>query len=318
MMLSFILAAVVESGRDPEMFELSCTSASDYGWPRFSSAAELGADAKWSAYFTAVYGALPAEFPVCTYDMHVINATAYAAAGLSGSRPVVTNIPKLAEGDLFPSFAGPGYGVYHEAWAPLPNHTWTEVSHLVYPTELDGMWVWRTRGSGVWANVGRTIAFPTPADQSQIHAEAIAFLTEGCSKRPSASWPQLESDVFGFCAREKGYDSVQFAPQDGDRPTGSFGIAGATEIVFTRLDGDESCGSADASDTLLRSGWRAGNTCACVNLPIDPLCGLMAFPPPQLTPGMVQPKLCAAQAQNASVACQGYRCAPTTCAVGVA
>lgn len=100
--------------------------------------------------------------------------------------------------------------IYHEAWTPLPNNTWTEIGHLVYPTELDGMWVWRTRGSGVWANVGNTIVFPTPSDPNQIHADAIAFLSDGCSKTPSKLWPQLESDVFGFCAREKGYGARGF------------------------------------------------------------------------------------------------------------
>jgi hypothetical protein len=315
LMLGFVLSHS-DSVRGAE-FEPWCTSTSDHGWPRFDSAAELAADAPWSAYFTAVYGVLPAtsDYPVCTFDFRVLNATAYTAAGLEVSRPIVTNTSELKEGDLFRSFAGPGYGIAHEVWSPLPNNTWTEVAHLVYPTELDGFWVWRTRGSGVWANVGRTIVFPTPADPSKIHADAIVFLVQGCSKQPSASWPQMESDIFGFCAREKGFDSVQFRPQDGEHPTGTFGLPGATEIVFTRLDGDENCGSADARDTLLRSGWLASSTCACANLPIDPLCGLMAFPPSSLKPSMVHPKRGAAQAQNESVACQGYHCTPTTCAV---
>lgn len=176
------------------------------------------------------------------------------------------------------------------------------------------MWVWRSRGSGVWANVGNTIVFPTPSDPTKVHADAIAFLSANCSKQPSKFWPQLESDIFGFCAREKGYDSVQFEPQEGEVPTGTFSLPGATELVLTNLDGDFNCGTSDgASDTLLRSGWFADNTCVCENQPIDPLCGLMAFPPlPEI---MVHPKLCEAQAENASVACQGTRCSATTCAV---
>ena len=59
----------------------------------------------------------------------------------------------------------------------------------------------------------------------------------------------------------------------------------------------------------------ASGACACSNLPIDPLCGLMAFPPSGLPTALQEPKLCAAQAKNASVACEGYLCSTTTCAV---
>ena len=311
----FVLAMARASADD--QFEPNCAGASQYGWPRFGSIEQLRADAAWSSYFTAVYGALPGSgaYPVCTSDFRVINATAFAAAGLAGTRPVVNDTAALRDGDLFPATVPAGLGVYHSGWAPLPNHSWTEIGHTVYPTELDGFWVWRTRGSGVWANVGRTIVFPTPSDPTKVHASAIAYITAGCSKQPSASWPRLESDIFGFCAREKGIDSVQFEPQEGQVPTGTFGLAGNVEIVFTRLSGDHNCGTAAAGETLLRSGWRASATCACGNRPIDPLCGLMAFPPPGLPAAQQDPKLCAAQAKNASVACDGYLCSTTTCAV---
>ena len=57
--------------------------------------------------------------------------------------------------------------------------------------------------------------FPTPANMLEVHQEAIRFLSENCSIEVSKWWPQLESDVFGACAREKGYDSVQFRPTTG-------------------------------------------------------------------------------------------------------
>ena len=307
-------AIAVVSG---DQFEPSCSSAADYGWPRFDSAAELRADRAWSSYFSAVYGELPdvSSFPVCMFDAHVINETAFNAAGLAGTRPLVNVTAALREGDLYPAAAPGRLGVYHADWAPLPNNSWTEIGHTVYPTELDGFWAWRARGSGVWANVGRTLVFPTPSDPTQVHAAAIAYISAGCSKQPSTSWPLLESDIFGFCAREKGIDSVQFKPQEGQIPVGTFGLAGQTEIVFTRLDGDHNCGTAHPSETLLHSGWRASSSCACKNLPIDPLCGLMAFPPPGLPAAAQEPKLCAAQAKNGSMACLGYRCSETTCVV---
>lgn len=314
-MFALLLTGIAAANGRP--FETDCGGSSDYGWPRFDSPAELRADRAWSAYFTAVYGELPSAgaYPVCTFDFRVINATAFRAAGLADMRPVVNASAALREGDLYHAAVPGRLGVYHADWAPLPNNSWTEIGHSVYPTELDGFWAWRTRGSGIWANVGRTLVFPTPADPSQIHAAAIAHISAGCSRQPSASWPRMESDIFGFCAREKGIDSVQFEPQEGQVPMGTFGLAGNTEIVFTRLDGDHNCGTAQPGATLLRSGWRASATCACANLPIDPLCGLMAFPPASIPAAQQEPKLCAAQAKNASVACNGYLCSMTTCAV---
>merc|ERR1711959_654759 len=115
------------------------------------------------------------------------------------------------------------------------GNTWIEVMHSAFPSEVTGMWCWRTRGSGIWFNTGKTITFPSPADPSKTHAEAIAFLKDGCSVKMTPKWPRLESDVFGDCAREKGYDSIQFEPTTGAQPVGTFGMAGLTELVITGL-----------------------------------------------------------------------------------
>ena len=72
------------------------------------------------------------------------------------------------------------------------------MQHTALPTELQSDWAWRLRGTNVFFNVGRTIVFP--GDE---HATAIRVLAAGCSKSPSPKWPQMESDIFGFCAREK-------------------------------------------------------------------------------------------------------------------
>ena len=160
---------------------------------------------KWATYFKIVYGQqLPTEYPLSVYDAWSINAEAYLQAGLANetTHPIV-DPQHVKEGDLYEGGWG-GLAIYHGQWDAASNNSWVEISHAVYPTELEGMWVWRRRGSGIYANVGRTKVFPTPADPSKIHREAIAFLSAGCSKKPSSDWPQMESDVFGFCAREKG------------------------------------------------------------------------------------------------------------------
>ena len=127
-------------------FEPSCSSAEDYGWPRFGSAEELQANAPWASYFTSVYGALPEAYPVCVFDQTVLNRTVYDAVGLNGTgRPVVTNTSALEDGDLFVSPLAESYQIFHSAYSPVPNHTWVEIQHSVFPTELEGMWVWRAR-----------------------------------------------------------------------------------------------------------------------------------------------------------------------------
>jgi hypothetical protein len=174
-----------------------CTSANDYGWPRFNNSSELTADVGWAEYFMLQYGELPTFYPVCVFDLHMLNVTNYNKAGLSGSRPVVNSTGALQVGDLFISPIL-GYGIYHEEWRPVPNNTWVEVTHSVFPTELVGAWVWSTHGSGVWVNVGKTKVFPTPADMNKIHAEAIAWLREGCRYVPChyAACAQFGDETF--------------------------------------------------------------------------------------------------------------------------
>merc|ERR1711879_981205 len=100
--------------------------------------------------------------------------------------------------------------IYHEVYTPLPANTWAEIEHTSFGSELKGFWGGRFRGTGIWANTGNTIVFPNHNDPALNHAEAISFLTDGCSVPITSHWPRLESDIFGLCAREKGYDSIQF------------------------------------------------------------------------------------------------------------
>ena len=292
----------------PGNFEPSCTSTEDFGWPRFSSITELQAS-PWASYFNEAYGTLPTKYPVCTYDLHVLDKPAFDAAGLNASRPIVDS-KAVKEGDLFMQGAlgFSGYGIYHAKWTAAANDTWIEVAHAVLPTEWIGAWQWRLRGTGMFVNVGKTKVFPTPADPAKVHLEAITWLMDGCSVKVEGYWPLEESEIFGLCAREKGLDSIQFEPQDGQAPIGTFGQTGLTELVLTRLSGNKTCGVPDASATPLRTGWMASSECDCANQPIPPTCGLMPFAPPSIPKKLVYPALCAAQAKNASVPCEPVSC----------
>jgi len=101
----------------PGGFEARCRSADDHGWPRFASRAALQADAKWSKYFTGVYGELPAAYPVCVFDLWFLDVKAYFAAGLEigGGHPIIPfpGKPKH-DGDLFYAKLSPvQLGIYH-------------------------------------------------------------------------------------------------------------------------------------------------------------------------------------------------------------
>jgi len=297
-----------------DAFESQCESQNDYGWPRFQSVKELQAS-PWATYFMNSYGELPRKFPVCTFDLHMLDAKAYIKANITGHKLTPQN--ELKVGDLFMQLDG--YMIYHREWKALPPDTWTEIAHTAYPTELVGYWVWRTRGSGIWYNTGKTKVFPTPSNPAQIHMEAIQFLTDGCSLKPTAKWPRSESDIFGTCAREKGLDTLQFEPQEGANFTGTFGLAGLTEMVLVNIDGMYNCGVKDASKTPFRAGWLASRQCGCTNYETSDSCGLMprASFPSSITG--TDPPLCKRQAGppfwNRWKACDPSTCKQTRCAL---
>jgi len=126
----------------------------------------------------------------------------------------------------------------------------------------------------------------------EIHKAAMNFLAQGCSKKPSMMWPRIESDIFGFCAREKGIDSIQFAPQEGVNFTGTFGVPGLFEMVFSNLQGDKDCAVDNVNEIYinesseyesdlkgLKEGWKASRPCNCTNHAINDECGIVPVPP---------------------------------------
>lgn len=196
--------------------------------------------------------------------------------------------------------------IYHSSYEPASANTWIEITHRQVPTELKGMWCWRMRGSGVWFNTGNTRTFPG-------HAEAGIFLQTGCSAKVHWAWPRQESDLYGSCAREKGYESIQFEPQS-LTPLSTWGAPGMTELVITGLDGQNNCGTADGSKTTLRSGWMASQQCDCETLEAPPRCGISTRAPMFPYFGYSDPPLCAAQTGvHFWVPCDPSECKPTAC-----
>merc|ERR1712070_230273 len=160
------------------------------------------------------------------------------------------------------------------------------------------------------ANTGNTVVFPNHNVEQLNHIEAINFLTCGCSVAISWSWPRYESDVFGLCAREKGYDSIQFeaVKGEGQAKTGTFGKPGLFEMVLVNSDGHNTCGTDDASQTEFRSGWMASRRCDCENIEIPDACGGW----PDLKP-FSDPPLCELAHREPWRVCDPTICPQTTC-----
>lgn len=258
-----------------------------------------------------VYGELPDTYPVCIYDLWSIDKDAYIKANIPGRKLVPAT--EVKEGDLFEGLGQ--YGIYHGSWKPLPDYAWVEIAHTAFPTELKGYWIFRARGTGIWYNIGKTKVFPTPADPKETHQAAINFLKENCSVQISRAppWPQVESDVFGLCAREKGLDSIQFEPQAGQKPVGTFGLTGAMEMVLVNIDGKYNCGVEDSQKTPLREGWMASHQCDCENYAMSDSCGLMSRAPFPLNITGTTPPLCKEQEGHPGKSCDPSTCQQTKC-----
>jgi len=231
-----------------ELFETSCESDDDYGYPRFTSLDVLR-NSPWAAHFLKMYGELPSSgYPICIFDFwYLPPSTDLATLGLkpiankAGGAPhelwqVPTwlgNIlgqyyPGLAyrykkgeyvNGDLYRGTLDGGYSIYRDwyLYHQLPSNTWVEIQHMAGPffkRETEAMWFSRTRGSGIWFNVGKTISFDS-------HMDAFGRMLDGIGdckkpKLPHTTDPMAlgaaSENALAKCLRSKGYDSFQFRP----------------------------------------------------------------------------------------------------------
>jgi len=275
MVRAFALTSFLGVAAAVALLEPSCQSDSDYGWPRFESAEQLS-KSKWQIYFMEVYGELPIHYPVCIFDFWMLYPEALAKAGIDLN--TTTKTSGFVDGDLISdkqmhagwSLHHPALTLYHSKWQPLPSNTWFEVQHAAVPWEIGGWWAFRTRGSGIWVNSGNTLVLPDGNYLNHtLHVKASKFLAKH-NQCHGIRWQDRDA-IFGKCAQQAGYDSIQFTP-DATKPWGSFGNIGTTELVIPALEGRFSCGTSDGSNTPLRAGFAASHKCTCENAPSSEQC----------------------------------------------
>ena len=248
------------------------------GWPEFRTAATLVGP--WAAYIRAIYGTRPmlaAAYPLCIGDLWMLYSHGLEAARIGSSLPGSLEQCPRDDG----SVAGQRYEVNSKlsppnvswAWHPRPDgftpldaDDWVEVLHKGgIEDEHVGAWFLSARGSGIWLNVGRTIAFDDHADGWQHFG--VANLTGGFKARNEA-----------MCANASaaGYDTLQFVRHtcmmmysdclNMSTPNLTYFNL---EVVSTKLVGIYPCASPDGKTPLLRTGWPqeadGGAPCTCDN-----------------------------------------------------
>lgn len=243
-------------------------------WPRFDSKADLASNAKWSAYFAAVYQAIPDDgYPICTSSFTWIYVEAFSDVGMD-MVPADCNGGGLADGTYVKHMSAccdPPASVAAFVWSSgnvgnaVPSNSWAEVMHVSFPGDAGAAWYYLAQGSSVWWNVGSTRAF---AD----HPDAVKELLHGqCHDDGSHSDPvptecELDFKNLYAAAQTSGLDSLQFTDHY-DCACGTTGHGSwtphqsicQTEIID--LHGDGAKGSCASS--AYRAGWNAKEDCIC-------------------------------------------------------
>ena len=99
----------------------------------------------------------------------------------------------------------------HGGFAPIANGTWAEATHCGGSAfePRAGAFFYAARGSNLWINIGRTLAFG-------MHEDAVRhFLGRDCNERgldPQTGMRQCNGDLdeMARAAHHRGYDTVQF------------------------------------------------------------------------------------------------------------
>merc|ERR1711865_429686 len=248
-------------------------------WPTFNSPQDLQNDPSWSAYSTRIYGGVPSSgYPICVgafqflwpqtlADTEVKMPTPTECAGEDGQGQ------ELATGTYYTgNTVQEPKGLYGLIYNPkyygasVPGNTWVETSHQVFPGDRGATWHYMAVGSGVWINVGNTIAYNE-------HSDGVADLLgtschdAGHYGAPTPTECEMDFDSLWKAASSQGLNSVQFTGHH-DCLCGPVGESSwnynrqcPTEIIMVDQDGGSAC-----SDSL-KGGWRASANCNCDESP---------------------------------------------------
>ena len=235
--------------------------ASHGGWaPTFNSADELRSS-PWAGYLRSVYGDLtPIGYPLVLSHFWCFYKDKLAAHSVILPASVGTCPTSAAAPDGQRYDENNGYSSKDLTWlwhnlgsTPFkgyPSNSIVEVSHLKdpYGDEHHGLWFLYAKGSGVYADIGKTKIFND-------HGDAYDFFNA------------QGNEAMCQAAASQGFDSVQFNRHHDkyNYPCAAkIGVPWMNiEIVMTRLVGSYPCGQLVGTAKALRAGWHGTKPCKC-------------------------------------------------------
>jgi len=233
-------------------------------WPLFNSANELSAYKPWAEYIRAVYGSLPLHgYPMCMGELWFMYSRGLIAAGIVPGRDMPAMLSTCPRDDG--TVAGQHYVINSRlsppnvtwSWHPAPQgyaafeaKSWVEVLHKGgISDEHVGAWFLYAKGSGIWLDLGTTIAFDD-------HPDGWSHFGVSHLER------DRRNEAMCANASAAGYDSIQFVRHTCKKmyrdclnesiPTLTYFNV---EIVSTKLQGIHACASANGTSPLLSTGW---------------------------------------------------------------
>jgi len=148
-------------------------------------------------------------------------------------------------------------------YTAFPGKTWVEVIHEKDPfgDEHFGAWLMYAKGSGVWFNTGKTIAFPEHQDAYKFFA--LPAGTTHWNQDMSKAAAKAFYDSVQFTAHK---DSVEYKACDTQHNPKQAGLQYMNiEIVAVKGVGTYTCLSKNGVPPEIKAGWQGSMPCKCDN-----------------------------------------------------
>ena len=241
-------------------------------WPIFNNKDELS-NSKWGNYFKNLYGEIPnTGYPIDMSKFWLLYTDLLKNSDIKIDDKCIVNNNYDKCQELCPSKDGNIYSnmsytddmentiwIYHKPpYKPLKNNSNVEVTHVSggYTgqkiIESVGSWYYYAPGSGMYLNLGKTIAFKD-------HYESVKFflgefniycsIIQECAKY----FPKLFKK-----AKSMGYDTIQYLNHTDMR-------CGNTAIEIVDLNGVGAYPCGNKNKININSGWNGTKKCVCNN-----------------------------------------------------
>jgi hypothetical protein len=221
----------------------------------------------WYDYLDKIYGAHTLTFPIDIAEFnvyHIAHLPQCISDHIIDGSPMSTAPERPTKHNDFYTIQGFMYGPDPFIWrymypslpvdmekdppfehtGGIPNYTNIEVVHLCCDSITDGYWMFYAKGSGIYYNVGKTIAFPDPTTAVR------HFLGPGA--QPDVI-PGTNLRLMRRIARRQGWDSIQLTH---NRET-----IFKFEIEDVRTESISTC--PDPNFLTITRGWGGTIPCFC-------------------------------------------------------